>query len=904
VKHNKILALSLTLVLGVGLSCDSPTRPPTTGNITLTLVSGTNGAPMIVSARDSKIASAVTGGGAVSNVVLDGIRVTVTGPTTKTASTNSPAGGFFDLTITDLAPGSYTVTVEGLVGGAVDHFGQTTGVSVTAGNSTPASITFNSFQPLIPASTVVDTSDVLHFTINYGAVANATGYIVAWSTSPAMTGAQTKSVTGTSTDITVADEGKYYVTVKAVNAVVTTGGVASPAKTVYVFQGVATVTVTPAAPTIAAGATQQMTAEARDADNNVVTITNWLWLSDNQAAARVSPTGLVTGISGGQATIYAVAKGTPGNTTITVGALSPNKLAFSIQPTTSVAGDALSPAVQVEIQDANGNRVTNARDGVTIAIANNAGGGTLTGTKVVNAIDGIASFTGLWINKTGTGYTLSASSGALIAATSSGFNISAGAPAKLAFSQQPTGTQGNVVITPFLTVTIADQFDNATTATNPVTVSLGSNPWKTVFSAGGALSGTPTRAAIGGVATFNNLRVDKPAPGYSVVATSPGLTGAVSTGFNINLAISQLAVSSGGSHTCAIATGGTYCWGANGSGQLGALTGNTQSDSVAALVRSGQTFVSVTAGSDHSCGLTAAGAAFCWGYNGNGQLGDNTQTSTDVPVAVAGGHVFAQIDAGVSHTCGVTAASGTAAEDRQVYCWGNNANGRLGNNSTTQSLVPVRAAEPLQTTTRASQVSAGGNHTCARAINGNAYCWGYGYWGAIGDGQVTTSGGGVDRPVPTLVAGGLLWTSVTAGYVHSCGVTAANAGRCWGYNQTGALGDQTNIHNGSPVTVFGGLTFSSLTAGNFHTCGVSGGVGYCWGNNGNGELGDDNAPTDSNQPVTVAGGITTWVTIDAGANHSCGRTASATYCWGANYSGQLGSPGTGVFKKTPTQIIQ
>src|SRR5439155_24213422 len=150
-------------------------------------------------------------------------------------------------------------------------------------------------------------------------------------------------------------------------------------------------------------------------------------------------------------------------------------LAFSIQPSNSVAGNALSPAVQVEIRDAQGNVVTTARDAVQIGIATNAGpGGTLTGTKEINAINGIASFSGLWIDKAGLGYTLGATSGSLTNSTSSTFNIVPGAKAKLVFTGQASNVAANTAISPNVTVRFADQFDNLIFSGNdPITISLG-----------------------------------------------------------------------------------------------------------------------------------------------------------------------------------------------------------------------------------------------------------------------------------------------------------------------------------------------------------------------------------------------------------------------------------------------
>lgn len=1013
----KALVLPLALLFGASLSCDmNPTRAPTTGSISIILLAPSGAA---FSASRSESGSDLVPVDRRASIALDGARVSVSGPTTKTVSSSTPTGGNFQLVVSDLAPGSYTVTVEGLAAGQVAHFGQAAGVSVTAGVSTPASVSFPVFQPGIPVAGE-DTSDVLRFTASWTPVTNATGYLVEWSQSPTMTNPSSKSVTGaTTTDIAVTSEGKYYYRVKAVNAAVTAGGLASVPASVYVFQGVATVAVSPATPSVVAGGTQQMAAEARDADNNVVGNVSWFWASSNHMVATVSQSGLVSAVGAGTAIITAVGKGMPGSTTLTVtpppigpaarlafyvqptstiagqtianvqvavqtaggqtvttdnatqvaiaigtnagsgtltgtaiatvsngiatfsdlsinrtgtgytlsatsnaltGATSTafnilhgaaTQLAFSIQPASSVAGDPLSPAVQVEIRDANGNLVTAARDAITIAIATNAGGAALTGTKVVNAINGIASFSGLWLDKAAPGYTLSADATSLTGATSTAFDIAPAAASKLAFVSAPTNSQGNAAINPAVTVRIVDQFNNATTATSNVTVGLSDNPWKTAFATGGTLGGSLTVAAVSGLATFSNLSVDKPATGYSLSAASGSLTSATSSPFNISLAFSQ--ISAGGAHTCGITANATYCWGQNSSGQLAATTGSIARDSIAALVRGGLVFTMVTSGNAHTCGLTAANDAYCWGNNGSGQLGNGTFTNTGptgTPVAVSGGLKFSTIDAGSNTTCGITTASGNAAIDRQVYCWGDGYYGNLGNGtSATSSNVPVRVNEPLQTTTRAAQLSVGGLNVCVVALNSNAYCWGYDGVGGVGDDAVA-----LDRSAPTLVAGGYTFLSITVGDAHACGIVSIPAdtpARCWGYNYYGQLGDNTTLTNGgsgtsqfTPVAVFGNLNYIAISAGNIHTCAVAaGGAAYCWGYNQQGQLGDDLLGTNTSQRSTVAGGLT-FQTVHSGGNHTCGRTSTAVYCWGSNSAGQGGTAGVGVNKRTPVQIVQ
>jgi alpha-tubulin suppressor-like RCC1 family protein len=325
----------------------------------------------------------------------------------------------------------------------------------------------------------------------------------------------------------------------------------------------------------------------------------------------------------------------------------------------------------------------------------------------------------------------------------------------------------------------------------------------------------------------------------------------------------------------------------------------SQGDSVAALVTGGAALTSITTGWNHTCALTAAGAAFCWGYNGNGRLGNNSTTQSNLPVAVSGSLTFSAIDTGNDWTCGLTTASGVAATDRQIYCWGYNGSGQLGNNSLVQSLVPVRVTEPFVGAKWAS-VSAGGNHTCGRTTTNVIYCWGYDGTGALGNDATLAN-----SSVPVIVAGGLTWNSVVAGESHTCGIVADQTLRCWGYNANGQLGDNSNTQRPEPVTLanVGGLSWTTVSAGPLHTCAVTTtAAAYCWGYNAYGQLGDD-TNTQSLQRVEVSGGLS-FVSISVGGYHTCGRTALATYCWGANWYGQSGMPGTATSRDVPTLIIQ
>ena len=521
--------LSLAALAASGLSCElSSTRPEALGSISIQLaspsgISFTLGEPLAAVSTDLEPVS-----DASASIALTSARVIVTGPTNKTVTTSTATGSNFVLTADGLAGGTYAVVVQGLVDGEVAHIGATTGVVVNPGQTTPVTVGFPSFQPVIPAAATTDTTDVLRFTVSYSAVPSATSYIVAWSQSADMAGAQTKTVAETSTEIVVTSEGMWYVTVRAASPLVASGGLASAPKTVFVFQGVATVTVSAPATTLAGGESVQFSAEGRDADNGIVSNVAWIWQSSNDNVAIVDQTGLVTGVGPGEAEITAVGKGTPGTVEVTV-TVTPTQLAFTSQPTATVAGEALSPAVEVEVRDASGQRVRSSRIPVSLAIATNPGSGTLSGTATVNAIDGVATFTGVSIDKAGVGYELRATGGTLTDATSSTFDISHAAAARLAFVSQPTTARVGASIGS-VEVAVEDRFGNRVRSAAPgVTVGLFSNP------SGAELTGSTSATVTDGIATFPDLAVDDPGVGYRLFAAAENLAGAVSGAFSSQL---------------------------------------------------------------------------------------------------------------------------------------------------------------------------------------------------------------------------------------------------------------------------------------------------------------------------------------------------------------------------------
>jgi alpha-tubulin suppressor-like RCC1 family protein len=307
------------------------------------------------------------------------------------------------------------------------------------------------------------------------------------------------------------------------------------------------------------------------------------------------------------------------------------------------------------------------------------------------------------------------------------------------------------------------------------------------------------------------------------------------------------------------------------------------SATVAALV-----FEQLSAGREYTCGVTSDDRAFCWGRNANGQLGDGTTTSRLTPVAVAGALRFRQISAGFYTTCGVTT-------DRRAYCWGLNESGQLGNGTTTQRLRPVAVAGEK----RFRQLDTNLEHTCGVTYPANlAYCWGSNRRGEIGDGTTTRR----LRPVP--VAGSLQFQQVTAGWNHSCGLTSSQLVFCWGMNREGQVGDGSQTwRKVKPTKVSGNRQYRSVDAGANHTCAVTTGLrAFCWGEDALGVLGNGEANGSSTVPKGVVGGLS-FERVSAGLYVTCAETPlNQVYCWGANAVGSLGD-GTTTNSQSPVAVI-
>lgn len=259
---------------------------------------------------------------------------------------------------------------------------------------------------------------------------------------------------------------------------------------------------------------------------------------------------------------------------------------------------------------------------------------------------------------------------------------------------------------------------------------------------------------------------------------------------HLDFAFSTLTV--GSNHACGLAYGLTYCWGYNTLGELG--SGSLSYSRALQTVAGDHGFVSIAAGSDHTCALDAGGAAWCWGRDQSGQLGDGGETTFEsVPVPVAGGHTWRTLDAGNEGTCGL-------AEDGLTYCWGS-INGEseptpiedfpadvehlltdgvqvcgviLGAKVICHSSPDAATLSSAILADAVVDLATGGDFACAVLDSGVMGCWGTNYHGVFGNGTFEHA----DEPV--LVQASEPIVAATAMYRRVCGLTPNGAILCWG----------------------------------------------------------------------------------------------------------------------------
>lgn len=348
------------------------------------------------------------------------------------------------------------------------------------------------------------------------------------------------------------------------------------------------------------------------------------------------------------------------------------------------------------------------------------------------------------------------------------------------------------------------------------------------------------------------------------------------------------AIAMGTGHACALTPkGAAYCWGSDVVGQLGNGSANDGGSSPKPVaVARGIPFAGISAGNGITCGVSIFGPAFCWGANDVGSigLGDSTVVQVDTPATVAGNISFGSISTEFFHTCALTTTG-------SGYCWGQNASGALGVTNPSGNAydpVAVSGTHTFKTITAGYQ-----QQSCALDASFKAYCWGVG--GVSGTGDTAAA-----IYAPEAVQGGLQFVVLHANGSRVCGVVIGGAGYCWGDGRQGELGNDTMEIAAAPSAIAGGLAFTDVEPaqlGHF-TCGLTNsGAVYCWGHDAN-VLGDTTMHT---APIAVGGSLR-FQHLSVGGEDVCGITESGdAYCWGRNASGEL-ADGTATPSSTPRKI--
>jgi len=292
-----------------------------------------------------------------------------------------------------------------------------------------------------------------------------------------------------------------------------------------------------------------------------------------------------------------------------------------------------------------------------------------------------------------------------------------------------------------------------------------------------------------------------------------------------------------------------------------------------------------------TCGITPAGAAWCWGNNAYGQLGINNKLQMKVPARVVNMESgVTQISAGFQHVC--------AVKGGEAFCWGRNYKGQLGDGTQTDRSTPVKVTNIDSTIIQVSAGQAGTNaHSCAVSDNGKAWCWGDNYFGQLGLGH------NLARTVPMLVSNLVNPTRIAAGAMHTCAIDSG-AVKCWGNNTSfGLLGNNSALDVHYPVSSSGLDTgVVDIHAGAQHTCALNnGGAVYCWGSDSYGQIGDDATLAAKRVPTLVSGLESGVQSISAGLHMSCAIKGGELFCWGRNGSGTIGDGTTSTSKPVPTK---
>jgi alpha-tubulin suppressor-like RCC1 family protein len=561
----------------------------------------------------------------------------------------------------------------------------------------------------------------------------------------------------------------------------------------------------------------------------------------------------------------------------------PSELGFVQQPSNTVAGQTMSPPVAVQVEDAYGNAT--ADNGVTVTLGSNPSA-TVSGNSAPTNASGLATFSNVVMTAPGS-YTLTASTTGLSSAISAQFAIWAsvapnpptsvsavagngrttlywapptanGGPPVLSYTvtaspggfSQTLGSSASSLtipnLTPGVVYTVGVYATNSVGSGNSQSTTSVPDYFPSTLAAGASYD-MVVRQNDGSVWSWGDNTYGELGTGST--SSSPVASPAETASLG-----SVTSVAAGGDHSLALTSGGNvWAWGANSSGQLGNGTTSPSSTPVEVKNSAGSgpltNIVAIAAGGSFSMALQSNGAVWTWGYNNDGELGNNSQTPSSLPVSPTALSSVSAIAAGSKFALAVKSGN--------VWAWGAGSNGQLGDALNQNSSIPVTVIESPTagggTLSGVTAVAAGGVHALALA-SGTVWSWGDNTYGELGNGSTSSSPQNTAVKVSNLSDA----AAIAAGQYHTLALTSSNQVLGWGLNSSGQLGDGNDSNSDVPVTV-PNLTASVIAAGGNHSAAirtdntVTGSAVWTWGDDALGELGTGTTGSsgDSNTPVAA-----------------------------------------------------
>lgn len=339
-----------------------------------------------------------------------------------------------------------------------------------------------------------------------------------------------------------------------------------------------------------------------------------------------------------------------------------------------------------------------------------------------------------------------------------------------------------------------------------------------------------------------------------------------------------------GNFSCALGNNGySYCWGSGSAGQIGNGIDLDSNQPAEVIMPNGIQFTQVSTNQNFSCALGDDYAAYCWGVGTGGQIGNGHNKSVNVPtkVVMPGGLKFAQISTNTGFSCALTRVG-------KAFCWGDSTNGHIGN-GTEKDIKNTPQEVTLPPEVKFTQISTNPNFSCALGTDSSTYCWGYGESGQIGNGQNSIE----SYPAQVIMPSGVIFTKISTNSNYTCALANDASIYCWGNGIYGQLGNGTSdmVNIPTKVVMPNGIQFKSIVTSEDFSCALDSlGEIYCWGYGAAGRLGNGNnlnvnIPTKVVMPLGIL-----FHQISIGSNSGCGLGDNmSSYCWGGGTNGKIGN---------------